>query len=145
MKNNRTLGKLAVIASILAVLFSLLLMYSHADPGDPTGRLTKIIGSYIYTPSAQSVESTLQAVGTYDITEKNIQKLLTLLIAFSSLMSGALAVAASRKEQSSIWYSLAIALSSAALMKLSTPAAVLFMFVFGFICLRNRKWKMTRQ
>lgn len=143
MKNNQIHGKLAAITGALAVLFSLALMYSHADPSNPTGPITRLIGSYLLSPPTQVVESTLQAVGTFDINEKNIQKLFTILIIFTSLISGALAVVASRKGHSSLWYSLAIALSSAALMKLSTPAAVLFMFIFGFICLRNRKWKMT--
>lgn len=145
MKNKRIFGKLAAISGFLAVIFSLTLMYSLVDPADPTGPLTRFIGDIIYSPTNQPVESTMQAIDTFSISEDNIQKLLTLLIGLAALASGLLAITASRKEDSSLWYSLAIALSSVALMKLSTAAAILFMFIFGFICIRNRKWKMTLQ
>ena len=142
MKNGNLISKIAALLSALAVLFSLTLMYSLNDPTDPTGPITRALGNYIHTPTT-AAESTMQAVGTFDINEKNIQKLLTILIILSALVSGILAVIASRKERSSLWYSLAIVLSSAALMKLNTLAAIAFLFIVGFICLRNRKWKMT--
>jgi hypothetical protein len=143
MKNGNLISKIAAILGALAVLFSLTLIYSLNDPTDPTGPITRVLGNYLHTPVTSTVESTMQAVGTFDINEKNIQKLLTTLIVLSSFVSGMLAVIASRKERSSLWYSLAIVLSSAALMKLNTLVAIAFLFIIGFICIRNRKWKMT--
>ena len=143
MKNSNFISKIAAMLGALAVLFSLTLIYSLNDPTDPTGPITRVLSNYIGAPTTPAVESTLQAVGTFDINEKNIQKLLTILIVLSSLVSGILAVIASRNERSSLWYSLAIVLSSAALMKLNTLVAIAFLFIIGFICIRNRKWKMT--
>jgi hypothetical protein len=143
MKNSNLTSKIAALLGVLAVLFSLTLMYSLNDPTDPTGPISRVLGNYIHTPTTIAVESTMQVVGTFDINEKNIQKLLTILIVLSSLVSGILAVIASRNERSSLWYSLAIVLSSAALMKLNTLVAIAFLFIIGFICIRNRKWKMT--
>ena len=145
MKNSNLSSKIAAMLGVLAVLFSMILVYSLNDPTDPTGPITRVLGNYIHTPTTTATESTMQDVGTFDINEKNIQKLLTILIVLSSLVSGILAVIASRKERSSLWYSVAIALSSAALMKLNTLVAIAFLFIIGFICIRNRKWKMTHR
>ena len=143
MKKRNLISKIAAMLGVLAVLFPLTLIYSQNDPTDPTGPITRVLGNYIGAPTTPAVESTMQAVGTFDINEKNIQKLLTILIVLSSLVSGALAIIASKKERSSLWYSLAIVLSSAALMKLNTLVGIAFLFIVGFICIKNRKWKMT--
>lgn len=143
MKSTFTSGKLAAFSGALALLFALTLMYSITDQTSPTGPITTLIGNLLHSPPSPPTESTLQAVGTFDISEKNIRKLLNILIVLSAFISGVLAVLASKKESSSLWYSLAIACSSAALMQISTLLAVIFMIVCAAVCLKNRKWKMT--
>lgn len=145
MKNIKIYGKSAAITGLIALLCATAFIYSYSDPTNPTGPVTQFIGNLLYTPASQPVESTMQPVGTFNISQKNIRILLTALIILISAVSGILAILASKKELSSLWYSLGVAFSTAALMTLSNLAGILFMFVCGFICLRNRKWKMTHQ
>lgn len=145
MKNNHTYGKAAAILGLIALFCAIILIYTYNDPTNPTGPITQFIGNLLYTPASQSVESTMQRVGTFDISQKNIRLLLAALIILISAVSGILAILTSKKEHASLWYTLGIAFSTTSLITLSNLAGIIFMFVCGFLCLQNRKWKMTHQ
>ena len=135
-------GKYSVLLGVCAFICAILLSFSYSQSGLASGPLTELIATMLGSDNKSSTPE-ITSIGLFAIYESKIQTLLLIILIPSALLSGVFAVAAAKYDSSSLLYSIGIFSSFSSLMVFGILHSIIYIVVFSFLCLKNRKWKMT--
>ncbi|MEM7402259.1 MAG: hypothetical protein AAF304_09960 [Pseudomonadota bacterium] len=136
-------GKLSALFGLLALTCSLIVGFSIMGDDGISGPLTRLLGTVISTDEVQYSLPEARSVSFFTLYESKLRLLLQGVVIIFACIAGVLAASAAKSDNNSFWYSLGVFTSVAALFEINILLAMVFAIVFVYLCLRNRRWKMS--
>lgn len=137
------IGIASAVLGLVAIAAVVTIGLSRAGDDGVTGPLITAIGM-VLDPEPATTAPEMKAVGLFSLYESNLRFLLSGLSVATAVLSGVLAVIASRNEANSLWYSIGIFASASALAEFTHVGALFFLVLCGWLVLGNRRWKMAQ-
>lgn len=140
------LGKIATALGVFSFICVLVIGFSQVHDDGINSPLVNFISSlFNFEKDFQKSEAVMKSVSIFDIYEENIRFLLKITTIILAILSGIIAVLASRQEASSLWYSIAVFTSGFALTEISYFLAGSFVIICLVIIMSFRKWRISKE
>lgn len=137
------IGVTSTVLGCVAIAAVVTIGLSHAGNDGVTGPLVTGIG-LLLDPAPVATTPEMKPVGLFSLYESNLRFLLSGLSVATAVLSGVLAVIASRREANSLWYSIGVFASASALAEFTHFGAIVFLVACGWLVMRSRRWKMAQ-
>ena len=137
--------------SLLLALFSFLCAFTigisqYYENGMNTSPMVNFIAQiYDFEENNSSNEVLLKSLSIFDIYEENIRTILNRVAIVFAILSGAIAVYSSKKELSSLWYSVTIYIATLSLTLVNLVLAGIFLIICFFTIMHIRQWKLSKR